>query len=305
MNSRAQNPPESKVEMINARRLFQGMLDRCLKGNQRGGVAIMMLIAFTVLAVPLVLAATQVSDQIVRASMVYNSRLTAAYAADSGVERALAELADPVFRADLIAGLEDGELTPFEINGQEVDVNIDVSVFDPGTTTSGGGYADIVLAVDNSGSLEDLQLDDLKIASNRLVDAFDMANSKGPNGEGRYLNDKDEIPTDFYYLNLSGAANNVFYFLNGRDIVSSTYRYPINISVVGTAEYYLNDKDEVTYSYSYLNDDGIEPPSSFYFLNGGEKAHPFLMFTRQLAVSFGEGPEITQQVLDLGLDEGL
>ena len=153
----------------------------------------MMLIAFMVLAVPLVLSATQLSDQLVRASMVYNTRLVAGYAADSGVELALAKLADPTFRDSLIPG-ESVDLPPLVINGHEVDVSIELSVFSPGGDAIEGGDADIVLVLDNSGSVSN-EMPDLILAANTLVDAFDPQGSEGRIRMGvvRFANNADSV----------------------------------------------------------------------------------------------------------------
>ena len=66
-----------------------------LAGEQRGGVALFMLLAFMVLAVPLVLAATQVAGQLARNSQVYESRLAESYADASDVEYAISEILNP------------------------------------------------------------------------------------------------------------------------------------------------------------------------------------------------------------------
>ena len=80
------------------RRLVRSILDSRLLRGERGGAAIMMLMAFMVLAVPLSIAAVQTAGQLTRSSQVYDKRLTAQYNAGAGVEVAVYKvLSDPLF----------------------------------------------------------------------------------------------------------------------------------------------------------------------------------------------------------------
>ena len=276
--------------------------------HQRGGVALMMLVAFIVLAVPMVVASNQVADQLLLSGTVSERKLSGNYGAASGVELALSELKDNAFLDALVPANPSVDLPPVQLNGQDVWVGIGVETFpDDGVGEGFGNYADIVLAVDNSGSVEPGQLDDLKMASNVLIDAFDLEGSATKMRMGLvrfrgsaetvvgmtdvdihadsigatryYLNEKETFPTDFYYVNVSGALNNVFYFLHGRNEIDTGYYYPNDRATQSTVFYYLNEEGLVTYSYYYLNDDGASSlPSSIYYLNhaAADALHPWL-----------------------------
>ncbi len=231
--------------------------------------------------------------------------MSGSYGAESGLELALSELRDDDFRASLVPGASTADLGAIELNGQSVSVGIDVEVFPVDGNEAGlGDYADIILAVDNSGSVEVGQLDDLKMAANILTDAFDLQDSdtrirmglvrfRGSSetvvgltdvdihapsvGATRYfLNEQRTVPTDFYYVNMSGALNNVFYFLNGRTEINSGYYYPNDRSTQSTVFYYLNNEGLLTYSYNYLNyGGGAVLPSSEYYLNHEDAGAPY------------------------------
>ena len=139
-----------------------------------------MLIAFMVLAVPMVQAANQVTDQLVRSSMVYNDRLTEGYAVESGVELAMATLSDEEFRDALVPEGNSVDLPPVEINGKEIFVGITALVLGEDAVEGGeGGSADMVMVLDNSGSINDNELSDLKAAANAIVDAFALEGAEG------------------------------------------------------------------------------------------------------------------------------
>jgi uncharacterized repeat protein (TIGR01451 family) len=73
-----------------------------LAGCERGGVALIMLIGFIGLAVPITIASVQTSAQLSRNSSVYDSRLAGMYSASAGIEVALWEiLNDPGFDDDM------------------------------------------------------------------------------------------------------------------------------------------------------------------------------------------------------------
>lgn len=158
------------------KKAVERILELKVARGQRGGIALIMLIAFMVLAVPTVVAANMVADQLVRSSMVYNERLTAAYAVESGVELAMAKLLDEEFRDALVPGDDSVDLPSFEINGKNVDVTITVA--EVGNPLKEKG-ADIALVLDNSSSVYGERMDYLKAASHNLVDAFDLEGSDG------------------------------------------------------------------------------------------------------------------------------
>ena len=60
--------------------------------GERGGVALIMLVGFIGLAVPITIAAVQTSGQLSRNPRVYDSRLTGMYSAGAGIEIALHEI---------------------------------------------------------------------------------------------------------------------------------------------------------------------------------------------------------------------
>ena len=102
------------------RRLVRRILDSRLLGGERGGVAIMMLLAFMVLAVPLAVVAAQTSGQLARNSRVYDKRLTGMYNASGGVEAALFDLLnDPDFDDELTPSNPDTVVTT-DINNETV-----------------------------------------------------------------------------------------------------------------------------------------------------------------------------------------
>ena len=160
------------------KKAVESILELKVARGQRGGVALIMLISFMVMAVPIALAANQVSDQLVRSSMVYEGRMTGSYNAASGVELALANLLDEEFRDTLVPGDDPVDLS-MEINGKEVFVEITTTVLGKDAFEGGeSGSADIVMVLDNSQSIVELELLDLKDAANAIVDAFDLAGSE-------------------------------------------------------------------------------------------------------------------------------
>lgn len=100
---------------------------------QRGGVAIIMLLAFIVLAVPLATAALQTSTQLARSSGVYDRRLTGQYNAASGVEVAIHDaLYGPGF--DDLSPSDPTKDIQVEVNGENVPVTV--------TKSYPSGYSD-------------------------------------------------------------------------------------------------------------------------------------------------------------------
>lgn len=83
------------------KRLVRALILRPRLG-ERGGVALVMVLSFMVLAVPLTTTGLRTAGQLQRASRVYDDRLHAMYNASSGIEAALYELlSDPAFDDDL------------------------------------------------------------------------------------------------------------------------------------------------------------------------------------------------------------
>ena len=92
--------------------------------GERGGVALIMLIGFIALAVPVTIAAVQTSGQLSRNSRVYDTRLTGMYNSGSAVEVALHQiLADPSFDDGLTPGSPSKTMTA-DTNGETVDITV-------------------------------------------------------------------------------------------------------------------------------------------------------------------------------------
>ena len=139
-----------------------GILTSRLARCQGGGVALIFLVAFTTLAVPLSLGAVRVADQLALNARVWEGRLNGHNFAVSGVEAAIAQIQiDPSFEGAI--GLD--------IDGDGVDDFTNTVINRPVTSTV-MALADIVLALDNSGSIDDGELSLLQVAANDMVDGF-------------------------------------------------------------------------------------------------------------------------------------
>ena len=105
--------------------------------SQRGGVALIMLLGFIVLAVPAAVSALETAQVLSRASLVYDKRLTGMYNAGAGVEVAMHEiLSDPTFDDDLATGDPSKDLI-VDINGDSVTVTV-TKIFSAGTLQGQG-----------------------------------------------------------------------------------------------------------------------------------------------------------------------
>ena len=92
--------------------------------DQRGGVALIMLLGFIGLAVPITIASMQTSGQLSRNSRVYDARLTAMYNSGSAVEVAVYEIfSDPNFD-DGLTPTDPSKTIQVEINGETVTVTV-------------------------------------------------------------------------------------------------------------------------------------------------------------------------------------
>ena len=146
-----------------------GILSSRLARCQRGGVALIFLVAFTTLAVPLALGAVKVADQLALNSRVWEGRLNGHNFAVSGVEAAIAQIQiDPSF-AGAIA---------LDLDGDGVDDFTNTVINLPQTITI-EALADIVLALDNSGSIDDVEILGLKAVANAIVDGFSLSTAGG------------------------------------------------------------------------------------------------------------------------------
>ena len=80
--------------------------------GESGGVALVMLLSFMVLAVPIVLAASRTVGDLERNSIVWDRRLHGMYNGGSGVEVAIYQiLSDPDFDDDLTEASPSKEFT--------------------------------------------------------------------------------------------------------------------------------------------------------------------------------------------------
>ncbi len=101
-----------------------GSIMRRLGTSQRGGVALIMLIGFIALAVPITIAAVQTGGQLSRNSRVYDNRLAGMYNSGSAVEVALHKiLSDPNFDDGLTPASPSKAMTA-EANGETVNITV-------------------------------------------------------------------------------------------------------------------------------------------------------------------------------------
>ena len=92
--------------------------------GESGGVALVMLLSFMVLAVPIVLAASRTVGDLERNSIVWDRRLHGMYNGGSGVEVAIYQiLSDPDFDDDLTEASPSKEFT-VEVNGDTIIVTV-------------------------------------------------------------------------------------------------------------------------------------------------------------------------------------
>ena len=97
---------------------------RRLGTSQRGGIALIMLIGFIGLAVPITIASIQTSAQLSRNSRVYDTRMAGMYNSGSAIEVALHQiLSDPNFDDGLTPGNPSKPMTA-DANGETVDITI-------------------------------------------------------------------------------------------------------------------------------------------------------------------------------------
>ncbi len=106
-------------------------------GTQRGGVALVMMVGFIGLAVPITIASVQTSAQLSRNSRVYDSRLRSMYGAGSGIEVAIWQiLTDAGYYGALSPSNPSTQLV-VDSNGEDVAVTIN-RIFTGGDLTGQG-----------------------------------------------------------------------------------------------------------------------------------------------------------------------
>ena len=105
--------------------------------GERGGVALVMLLSFMVLAVPIALASAQTASQLSRSSRVHEKNLSGSYDAASGVEAVLWQVAnEPGFDDGLDSGNPSAG-TSFPLNGDSIQTNV-TKIFSPDTLVGQG-----------------------------------------------------------------------------------------------------------------------------------------------------------------------
>ncbi len=145
-----------------------GFLTSPLAGHQKGGVALIFLVILTTLAVPMSIAAVKVADQMALNSRVWEVGLSGNYSAVSGIEAAIAQIQiDPNFAGAI----------SLDIDGDGVYDFTNTVIKRPVTTVE--ALADIVLALDNSGSINTEESTLFKMAANDMVDGFSMSTAEG------------------------------------------------------------------------------------------------------------------------------
>lgn len=93
-------------------------------GREQGAIALAMVLAFMVLAVPISLAAVRLADELAVSSRVYDSRMTGHYSASSGIEYAIWQVvSDPTFDDDLTPDNPSKE-TVVESSGESVTITV-------------------------------------------------------------------------------------------------------------------------------------------------------------------------------------
>ena len=203
-------------------RLIGGRVGNCLMFRERGGVALIMLIGFIGLAVPLTIASVQTSAQFSRNSRVYDARLTGMYNGSAGVEVAIHEiLTDPNFGVGLTLGSPSKPVTA-DANGETVNVTV-TKVF------AGGG-------VDGQG----LVVSKAVMPTSTPVDT----------------------PTTFTYtITIKNQGMRTSEIESIRDLLPAGFVYSTNSTGGITSNEPSIDEGATNYRYRFLNDDaGVPEP---------------------------------------------
>jgi len=85
--------------------------------GERGGVAILMLVAFMVLALPLSIAAVQTAGQLSRSSQVHNEKRAGIASASAGVEQIIHNVVTDVNYDAGLTALSPSTVDQVNING--------------------------------------------------------------------------------------------------------------------------------------------------------------------------------------------
>ena len=148
---------------------------RRLSRNQEG-VALVMVLGFMALAVPMITGALALAGSLSNDSYVKNKIAKKLYTELGCRQYAISHLLHQAgYAAGLTVGVPDA-LPPITLNGIECTVTVT-----KGNATSGGPapYADIVLALDNSDSISSTELLELQEVANTIVDRFSLSTTDG------------------------------------------------------------------------------------------------------------------------------
>ena len=108
-------------ELVVVTELAGSLWQRLVRG-ERGGPALLFLITFLAMAIPIATGALHTSAQLAQNSRVYDTKLSGDYDAASGIEVAMHEvLGDPTFGDGLIPSSPDKSIT-VDVNGQTTSV---------------------------------------------------------------------------------------------------------------------------------------------------------------------------------------
>ena len=123
-------------------RLPRSVLNLCLPRGERGGVAIIMLLAFMVVAVPLSVSAAQAAGQFNRSSRVFDDRLESVFCNGAGVEHAIFRLAhEPGFAASLTVA---NPSTSYSITQCNITITVTIGRKTTSSSESGGESIGVV-----------------------------------------------------------------------------------------------------------------------------------------------------------------
>lgn len=139
--------------------------------RRQEGVAMLMVLGFMAISIPVVTGFLALTGTLSKDSRVKTDILTSQYTSQGCTQHAAYRLNN-----------EPGYADSFVVNP------VQVYTFDGCTITVEGGvtvvaseaaFADLALVLDVSGSVDDDELDDLKVAANDIVDAFSLSTTEG------------------------------------------------------------------------------------------------------------------------------
>jgi hypothetical protein len=155
-------------------RVKPNISEKLVRGEE--GVAMLMVLGFMALAIPMITGVLALAGTLSTDSYVKNKIAKRHYTELGCREYAISHL---VHEEGYVAGLTSGVpdiLPPITLNGIECNATVT-----KGDVASGGpdAYADIVVVLDNSGSISSSELIDLKDAANTIVDRLSLSTTDG------------------------------------------------------------------------------------------------------------------------------